>query len=83
MQETQETWVQSLGQENPLEEEMAAHSSILAWEIPWTGAWWATVCGVAKSPTRLSTHTTTMRAVMYNTMTMGNTAVSYTAKLGE
>ena len=32
----QETWVQSLGQEDPLEEEMAAHSSILAWKIPWT-----------------------------------------------
>ena len=32
----QETWVQSLGQENPLEEEMATHSSILAWRIPWT-----------------------------------------------
>ena len=32
----QETWVQSLGQEDPWEEEMAAHSSILAWEIPWT-----------------------------------------------
>ena len=31
----QETWVQSLGQEEPLEKEMAAHSSILAWEIPW------------------------------------------------
>ena len=31
----QETWVQSLGQEDPLEEEMAAHSSILAWEILW------------------------------------------------
>ena len=36
MQETQETWVWFLGQEDPLEEEMAAHSSILAWEIPWT-----------------------------------------------
>ena len=35
MQEMQETWVQSLGQEDALEEEMAAHSSILAWEIPW------------------------------------------------
>ena len=34
MQETQETWVQSLGREDPLEEEMAAHSSILAWRIP-------------------------------------------------
>ena len=36
MQETQETWVQSLGGEDPLEEDMAPHSSILAWEIPWT-----------------------------------------------
>ena len=36
MQEIQETWVQSLGQEDPLEEEMATHSSILAWEIQWT-----------------------------------------------
>ena len=32
----QETWVQSLGWKDPLEEEMATHSSILAWEIPWT-----------------------------------------------
>ena len=32
----QETQVQSLGQEDPLEEEMATHSSILAWKIPWT-----------------------------------------------
>ena len=31
-----ETWVQSLGQEDPLEKEMETHSSILAWEIPWT-----------------------------------------------
>ena len=31
-----EAWVQSLGQEDPLEKEMASHSSILAWEIPWT-----------------------------------------------
>ena len=30
--------VQSLGQEDPLEEEMATHSSILAWETPWTGS---------------------------------------------
>ena len=36
VQETQETRVQALGQEDPLEEEMAAHSSILACEIPWT-----------------------------------------------
>ena len=31
-----ETWVRSLGWEDPLEERMAAHSSILAWRIPWT-----------------------------------------------
>ena len=36
MQEMQERWVQSLGQEDPLEEEMATLSSILAWKIPWT-----------------------------------------------
>ena len=36
MQEMQEVWVQSLGQEHPLEEEMATHSSILARIIPWT-----------------------------------------------
>ena len=32
----QEIWVQSLGQEGPLEEEMATHSSVFAWRIPWT-----------------------------------------------
>ena len=32
----QDMWVQSLGQEDPLEKEMATHSNILAWEIPWT-----------------------------------------------
>ena len=36
MPEMQETWVQSLGWEDPLEKEMATHSSNLAWEIPWT-----------------------------------------------
>ena len=36
MQELQETWVQSWDQDDPLEEGMAIHSSILAWEIPWT-----------------------------------------------
>ena len=34
--ETQEMWVPSLGQEDPLEEEVAPHSSVLAWESPWT-----------------------------------------------
>ena len=50
-----ETWVRSLGQEDPLEELMATHSSILAWRIPMDrGAWRATVHRVAKSRTRLS-----------------------------
>ena len=48
----QETWVQSLGQEDPLEEGMAIHSSILAWRIPVDrGAWQAAVLGVVKSQT--------------------------------
>jgi len=48
----QETLVQSLGWEDPLKEDMATHSSILAWRIPMDrGAWWATVHGVAKSQT--------------------------------
>ena len=38
MQEIQETQVRWLGQEDALEEEMAAHSSVLAWTRPWTGA---------------------------------------------
>jgi len=58
MQELQEMQVQSLGQEDPLEEEMATHSSILAWRIPTErGARRATVYGVEKSWTRLSMHT--------------------------
>ena len=36
VQELQETWIQSLGWEDPMEEDMATHSSILAWRIPWT-----------------------------------------------
>ena len=51
----QETWVRSLGWDDPLEEGMAAHSSILAWRIPVDrGAWRATVHGVAKSRIQLS-----------------------------
>ena len=45
----QETWVQTLGQEDPLEKRRATHSSILAWRIPWTG-----VHRVTKSQTRPS-----------------------------
>ena len=45
MQEPLETWVLSLGREDPLEEETATHSSIRAWEVPWTeepGGLWST-----------------------------------------
>ena len=51
----QETRFQSLGQEYPLEEGMATHSSILAWRIPMDrGAWWATAHEVTESQTGLS-----------------------------
>ena len=50
MQETQEMQVGFLDQEDPLEKVMATHSSILAWEIPWTeGAWQATTHRLQKS----------------------------------
>ena len=49
MQETQETWVQSLGWEDPLEEEMATYSSILAWKnLTDNGYWQATAHEVTK-----------------------------------
>jgi len=45
-----ETWVSSLDWEDPLEEGMSTHSSILAWRIPMDrGVWWATVHGVTKN----------------------------------
>ena len=57
MQGMQEKRLQSLSQEHALEEEMAAHSSILAWGIPkHRGAWLATVHWVTNSLTRLSEH---------------------------
>ena len=47
-----ETWVRSLGWEDPLEKGMATHSSILAWRIRMDrGAWWVTVHGISKSRT--------------------------------
>ena len=50
-----ETWVLSLGWEDPLEEGMAVHSSILAWRITRDrGAWWAAAHGVTKSQIQLS-----------------------------
>ena len=53
-----ETWVRSLGWEEPLEKEMATHSSTLAWKIPWTEEPLG-LHGVAKSWTRLSNFTFT------------------------
>ena len=50
----QEMWVPSLGWENPLEKEMATHSSILACKISWTEKGQAIVHGVAKSQTQPS-----------------------------
>ena len=68
-----ETQVQSLGQENPLEREMATHSCILACKIPQTGSWQATVHGVVKSRTHdwatnthTHTHTHTQNAKFLN-----------------
>ena len=49
--EMQETWVRSLGQEDPLEKEMATHSSTLAWEIPWMEEPDRLVHGITKSRT--------------------------------
>ena len=50
---TRETWVQSLGREDPLEKEMATHSRTTAWKIPWTEA---TDHGVAESDTTERLH---------------------------
>ena len=50
LQELQEMQLCSLGQEDPLEEEVATHSSVLAWRIPMDrGAWWTTVHGITMS----------------------------------
>ena len=58
----QQTWVQSLGWEDPLEKEMAIHSSILAQKNPMDGGtWWATVHGVTRNQTQLSDFTFTFK----------------------
>ena len=54
-----ETWVRSLGQEDPLEKEMATHSSILAWRIPWTEEPGGLQSTLSQSWTRLSDFTFT------------------------
>ena len=55
----QKTQVRSLGWEDPLEKGMTPHSSILAWRVPRSRAWWKTVHGVAKSRTQLMRNTVT------------------------
>ena len=57
MQKTQEMQIQSLGGEDPLEEEMATHSSILAQRIPWTEEPGGLQAMRSQSQTQLSTHT--------------------------
>ena len=67
-----ETQVQSLGQEDLLEKEMATHCSTLAWKIPWTEepGRLATVHGVSKNQTRLSNFTFIFTLIMLNWFTM-------------
>ena len=62
-----ETWVQSLGWENPLEEGMTTHSCILAWRIPMDrGAWQVVVHGVTKSQTPLGYYALQRVYLIYN-----------------
>ena len=56
MQKTLEMQIQFLGQGDPLEKEMATHSSILAWRIPWAEEPGRLILGVRKSQTQLSIH---------------------------
>ena len=57
MQEMQETWVPSLGREDPLEKEIAAHSSIVDWKIPWSKEPGGLQSLGLQSQTQLSTYT--------------------------
>ena len=58
IQDTQYTWVQSLGWEDPLEKEMATHASILAWEFPWIEEPGGLLYMGSQSRTQLSDSTT-------------------------
>ena len=69
VQETQEMWVRFLGWEDPLEEDMATHSSILAWRLSMDrGAWWTTLHCVAESQTGLERLSTTHPVVINQVM---------------
>ena len=62
----QETQVRSLGREDPLEEEMATHSSTLAWKIPWTEELRRIQSMGSQSRTRLSDFTSILASVLVN-----------------
>ena len=66
MQETQEMWVRSLGWEDPLEEGMATHSSILTWRIPWT-----------EKPGGLTVHSVTQSWTQLKQLSMHTCACCY------
>ena len=78
----QETWVQSLGQEDPLEKGMAAPSSSLAWGNPMDrGAWWATAHGVAEIRTCKESDTKHTRSyAVANTSTRASVSLTVTGK---
>ena len=81
MQETPETQVQSLGREDPLDEEMATHSSILVWVIPWTENK-MTLDSVLKSrDITLPTNTRVVRVTVFPVVTYG--CDSWTIKMAE
>ena len=68
----QETWVRSLGQEDPLEDEMATHASTLAWEISWTekpGGLQSMGCKESDMTEQLSTHTHLQYRILMNECT--------------
>ena len=69
MQEMQETWVPSLGREDPLEKEIAAHSSIVDWKIPWTKELGGLQSLGLQSQTQLSTYTHWFQKSMFNQST--------------
>ena len=64
----QETWVRSLGQQDPLENKMATHSSILAWTIPWTEEPGGLQSMGSQSWTRLSNFSYSLAVIQHELM---------------
>ena len=71
----QETWVRSLGQEDPLEKEIATHFSILAWRIPWTEEPGGLQSTGSQSWTRLSDFTFTLLSLSLINFTLFYTVI--------